>query len=80
VLSHAWSRVRCRGGLLFSGTDLQVALGIEDDGEKLREDILKCGRGKNDPATVDVYIRHQLDTYNWMVTPMRRAGRCRRTR
>jgi succinate dehydrogenase/fumarate reductase flavoprotein subunit len=39
---------------------------VDDDAEQLREDILAYGRRKNDPATVDVYIRHQLDTYTWL--------------
>jgi fumarate reductase flavoprotein subunit len=61
------SSVRAGGGLLFAGTDLQDAIGVEDSGELLREAIVTYGRGKNDPDTVDVYIRHQLDTYTWMV-------------
>ena len=59
------SSVRAGGGMLFAGTDLQAAAGQDDDGEKLRAAILKFGQGKSDPETVDVYIRHQLDTYTW---------------
>jgi fumarate reductase flavoprotein subunit len=61
------SSVRAGGGLLFAGTSLQQSIGVEDDGELLREAIVKYGRGKNHPDTVDVYIRHQLDTFDWMV-------------
>jgi fumarate reductase flavoprotein subunit len=61
------SSVRAGGGLLFAATGLQASLGVEDDREQLREAIVKYGHGKNDPALVDVYIRHQLGTYEWMV-------------
>jgi fumarate reductase flavoprotein subunit len=60
------SSVKAGGGLLFAGTDLQAEAGVIDDGEQLREAILKYGQYRNDPATVDAYIRHQLDTFNWM--------------
>jgi len=60
------SSVKAGGGMLFAGTDLQAEAGVADDGEQLREAILQYGRYKNDPATVDAYIRHQLGTFNWM--------------
>jgi fumarate reductase flavoprotein subunit len=60
------SSVKAGGGMLFAGTVLQAEAGVVDDAEQLREAILKYGRYKNDPATVDAYIRHQRDTFNWI--------------
>lgn len=60
------SSVKAGGGMLFAGTDLQQAAGVEDDNERLREAILDAGRGKNDPAPVQAYLDHQLDTYEFM--------------
>jgi fumarate reductase flavoprotein subunit len=59
------SSVKAGGGMLFAGTDLQAEAGVEDDNEKLRQSILKAGQGKSDSETVEVYLRHQLDTYEW---------------
>lgn len=54
------------GCLAFAGTDLQQAAGVEDSDELLRKDLLDVGRHDNDPAVVDAYLRHQLDTYRWL--------------
>jgi fumarate reductase flavoprotein subunit len=50
----------------YSGTEEQLAMGIHDNLDSLKEDILATGQHKNDPALVDVYCREQLDTYNWL--------------
>ena len=50
----------------YAGTDEQAQLGITDDVESLRADILATGQGRNDPALVEVYCRDQLDTYRWL--------------
>ena len=50
----------------YAGTDEQATLGIVDDVELLRADILATGHGKCDPALVDVYCREQLATYRWL--------------
>ncbi|MCX6413343.1 MAG: FAD-dependent oxidoreductase [Actinobacteria bacterium] len=50
----------------YAGTAEQASLGIHDDIESLRQDILATGQGKSDPALVDVYCREQLDTYQWL--------------
>lgn len=54
------------GGMVFAGTDLQAAAGVEDDAEALRDEIWRVGRGRSDPEIVDVYVSHQLETYEWL--------------
>ena len=54
------------GGMVFAGTDLQAAAGVEDDAEALRDEIWRVGRRRSDPEIVDVYVRHQLETYEWL--------------
>lgn len=54
------------GCIAFAGTDLQQAEGVEDSDELLRKDLLEVGKHDNDPAVVDAYVRHQLDTYQWL--------------
>lgn len=58
------------GCLAFAGTDLQRAEGVEDSSELLRKDLLEVGQHDNDPHVVDAYVRHQLETYEWL----RQAG------
>jgi fumarate reductase flavoprotein subunit len=60
------SSVKAGGGLLFAGTDLQAAAGVADDNDQLREAIVKAGRGKSDPTTVQVYLDYQLDLFRWV--------------
>jgi flavocytochrome c len=60
------SSVRAGGGLLFAGTRLQRQAGVADSAESLREAILAAGHGRNDPATVDVYVDNQLAAYDWL--------------
>lgn len=50
----------------FAGTPLQATQGIEDDAETLRADLLDVGGHKNDPAMVDLYVAHQLETFGWL--------------
>ena len=64
--TYGGSSVKAGGGMLFAGTDLQAAAGVEDDNDRLREAILTAGRGKNEPAPVDAYLENQLDTYHFM--------------
>ncbi len=54
------------GCLAFAGTDLQVVQGISDSVELLSHDLLEVGQRENDPALVQIYCDHQLDTYDWM--------------
>lgn len=54
------------GCLAFAGTDLQVAAGVEDSAELLRNDLIEVGQHDADPALIDTYVRHQLDTYVWL--------------
>jgi len=64
--AYGGSSVKAGGGMLFAGTDVQRAAGVTDDNEGLREAILSAGQGKNDPAPVQAYLDHQLDTYEFM--------------
>jgi len=54
------------GCLAFAGTDLQAAQGVQDSAELLRQDLLDVGLHENDPALVQTYVDHQLDTYEWL--------------
>jgi len=54
------------GCLAFAGTDLQQAEGVADSDALLRQDLLEVGQHDNDPAVVDAYVAHQLDTYRWL--------------
>jgi flavocytochrome c len=63
---YGGSSVKAGGGMLFAGTDVQAEAGVEDNNEKLRASILKAGRGKCDPAPVQAYLDHQLDTFEFM--------------
>jgi len=63
---YGGSSVKAGGGMLFAGTDIQAAAGIDDDNEKLRASILSAGHQKNDPAPVQAYLDHQLETYEFM--------------
>lgn len=54
------------GCLAFAGTDLQRAAGVADSADLLRRDLLEVGQHENDPALVDAYVDHQLETYEWL--------------
>ena len=60
------SSVLSGGCLAFAGTDLQAAHGVADGPELLRKDLLEVGRHESDPALVQAYVDHQLDTYEWL--------------
>lgn len=60
------SSVLAGGGLVFAGTDLQKAAGIDDSAEALRADLIAAGRGHADEALVDAYVDHQLETFEWL--------------
>jgi fumarate reductase flavoprotein subunit len=64
--AYGGTSVKAGGGLVFSGTELQRAAGVDDDGEQLRAAVMAAGHGKSDPETVAAYVDHQLDTYQWM--------------
>lgn len=55
------------GGLFaFSGTDMQKAAGIEDDEQRLYNDIRKAGQQQNDDKLVRTYVAHQMAAYQWL--------------
>lgn len=54
------------GSFAFAGTDMQEARGINDSPEQLKEDLLSVGQHRNDEVLVDLYVRRQLDAYQWM--------------
>lgn len=60
------STVLSSGYMAFAGTDMQQAAGIEDSTESLINDLIEIGGGVNDRELVQVYGKHQLETYHWM--------------
>jgi fumarate reductase flavoprotein subunit len=52
------------GRVSFPCTDLQQKNGVEDSKELMYRDIMETGRHKNDPALVQAYVDHALDTYH----------------
>ncbi len=60
------STVRSAGLSAYAGTDEQAEQGFEDSVELLRADLLEVGGGVADPALVDLYCEHQLETYRWL--------------
>lgn len=60
------STVKSAGLSAFAGTDEQAEQGIADSVDLLRKDLLDVGRHRNDPALVDLYCEHQLETYRWL--------------
>lgn len=55
------------GGLFaFAGTDMQKAAGIEDNEQRLYDDIRKAGQFQNDEALVRTYVANQLAAYEWL--------------
>jgi fumarate reductase flavoprotein subunit len=51
------------GRVSFPCTDLQAKNGITDSKDLMFRDVLETGRHKNDPALVQAYVDHALDTY-----------------
>ncbi|ROO85607.1 fumarate reductase flavoprotein subunit [Actinocorallia herbida] len=60
------STVKSAGLSAFAGTDEQAEQGIADSVELLRKDLLEVGKERNDPALVELYCAHQLETYRWL--------------
>ncbi|GAA4367480.1 FAD-dependent oxidoreductase [Actinomadura verrucosospora] len=60
------STVKSAGLSAFAGTDEQAEQGIADSVELLREDLVEVGRGRGDPALIDLYCEHQLAAYRWL--------------
>ncbi len=54
------------GYFAFIDTDLQRKQRIVDSPSAFRQDMQMAGGGKSDPALVDLYLDHQLDTYYWL--------------
>jgi fumarate reductase flavoprotein subunit len=54
------------GYFAFVDTDLQRKQRILDSDEAFRRDMAMSGGGKSDPALVELYLAHQLDTYYWL--------------
>ena len=63
---HGGSTVFSSGTFAFAGTELQADQNIDDSGAQLEADIYKAGKNYNDPALVDLYIREQDETYEWL--------------
>ena len=60
------SSVMSSGCMAFAGTDLQLAAGVADSPELLRQDLLEVGQHENDPALVQAYATYQHETYSWL--------------
>ena len=60
------STVLSGGAMAFAGTAEQAAAGISDSPERLREDLLRVGERRNDPALVDAYVAAQAATHAWL--------------
>ncbi|MFM9969928.1 MAG: FAD-dependent oxidoreductase [Burkholderiales bacterium] len=60
------STVASGGYFAFIDTDLQRRQRILDSDEAFRRDMAMAGGGKSDPALVDLFLQHQLDTYYWL--------------
>jgi fumarate reductase flavoprotein subunit len=60
------STIRSAGLSAFAGTDEQAEQGIADSVDLLRRDLHEVGGSVADPALVDLYCEHQLDTYRWL--------------
>jgi fumarate reductase flavoprotein subunit len=60
------STVLSGGAMAFAGTEGQAEAGIEDSDDRLREDLLRVGERRNDPALVEAYVEAQLDTWRWL--------------
>ena len=54
------------GFLAFAGTDIQRAAGVEDDDQRLLNDLRAAGGGYSDEALLNTYVENQLATYRWL--------------
>lgn len=54
------------GGFAFSGTDLTIEAGQEDNLNAYRRDLFASGQGQNDPALVDRFLSRQLEAYAFL--------------
>ena len=60
------STIASGGYFAFVDTDLQRRQRILDSEQAFRQDMAMAGGGKSDPALVDLFLAHQLDTYYWL--------------
>jgi len=60
------SSVLSGGFFAFAGTDMQKAAGIADSNARLLDDLKQAGAGENDEKLLNVYVEHQLATYEWL--------------
>ena len=60
------STVLSGGAMAFAGTETQAEVGIDDDDARLRDDLLRVGEYRNDPALVDAYVAAQRETWQWL--------------
>lgn len=64
--SGSGSTWQSAGSFSFAGTELQRAAGHEDDADRLAEDLMRAGNGKNDRGLIDRFAECQLDTFEWL--------------
>lgn len=54
------------GAFAFSDTKEQRRAGVSDSDDAFRQYLFEIGRGKNDPALVDSFFRHQHTAIEWL--------------
>ncbi len=58
----------CGGSWAASGTAMQKEAGIKDDEELFFNDMIKTGKGENDPDVVRAYIKAANREYDWLLS------------
>ncbi len=65
--SSLLSSTAASGGYFgFVDTDLQRKQRILDSAASFRQDMEMAGGGKSDPALIELFLAHQIDTYYWL--------------
>jgi flavocytochrome c len=54
------------GSFAFAGTDQQRAADIQDEAERLLDDLRRTGQGKSKEALLALFGQEQLETYRWL--------------
>ncbi|MCG5030742.1 flavocytochrome c [Mesosutterella sp. OilRF-GAM-744-9] len=57
----------CGGSWAASGTAMQKEAGIKDSEELFFDDMIKTGKGENDPDVVRAYIKAANREYDWLL-------------
>jgi fumarate reductase flavoprotein subunit len=60
------SSAMSRGTFAFAGTDLQQCRGVQDSNDLFFKDIMNAGKWTNYEPLVKVFLKEQLESYNWL--------------